>query len=215
MIPHFPCSNSKSNEVLSTSTAIQVSPEMLNKPVQCALGQKLVITSLWDTEDKLNTMTGIPSFKLLETLVNICINIKANDNCIMSMKDRILLTMHLLKSNCSLAVLAINFQITEKTAKCYFSETIQLLASFLIKCIYWQSDEENKRSIPVCFKNFNVQTVLDCTEIKIPSFRCLKCRTSTYSHYKGTHTVKILLGVAPSGLINHISPAVGGRSSDF
>jgi len=55
---------------------------------------------------------------------------------------------------------------------------------------------------------------LDCTEIKTITFGCLKCRTSTYSHYKSQQTIKVLIGVAPSGLLNYISPAVGGRTSD-
>lgn len=36
----------------------------------------------------------------------------------------------------------------------------------------------------------------------------------TYSHFKGRHTVKFLIGVAPSGLITYVSRGFGGRSSD-
>ena len=35
-----------------------------------------------------------------------------------------------------------------------------------------------------------------------------------YSHYKGCQTVKLLIGVTPSGLISYISEAFGGRASD-
>ena len=42
----------------------------------------------------------------------------------------------------------------------------------------------------------------------------MKCRILTYSHYKGTNTFKILVGVSPAGLITFVSEAYGGRTSD-
>lgn len=208
-------SNLPNNYDLNVSVGTQVSIESNNKAVQVSLAQKVLITSLWDSDEKLYTMTGVSSWILLNKIVNICEDIKKNDLCLLSMKDKVLLTMHILKSNCSFAELAINFQLTEKTAKSYFVETIQILSSFFVKCIHWQTRDQNQRSFPICFDLFlNTQTVLDCTEVKTPSFRCLRCRTSTYSQYKGTNTVKILIGVAPSGLINFVAPAVGGRTSD-
>ena len=81
--------------------------------------------------------------------------------------------------------------------------------------IHWQSREENMRSMPKCFETYtNVRTVLDCTEFKTVTSKCLSCRTCTYSHYKGTHTLKVLLGVSPSGAVNYLSKTATGKSSD-
>ncbi|CAG0889762.1 unnamed protein product [Darwinula stevensoni] len=40
------------------------------------------------------------------------------------------------------------------------------------------------------------------------------CRILTYSHYKGTHTVKYMVGVSPGGMITFLSQGYGGRASD-
>lgn len=171
---------------------------------------------LLDKNDaKLNTMTGIPTHKILDKMTEVCALISPNDNFTMSMRSRILLTMFRLKSNLSIAETAIMFQVTEKTVKTYFADCVQLLAKGLKGLIYWQTREQNSKSLPTCFKLFpNTMTVLDCTEVKTATFNCLRCRTCLYSHYKGCHTVKFLIGVAPSGLINFVSPAVAGKTSD-
>lgn len=36
----------------------------------------------------------------------------------------------------------------------------------------------------------------------------------SYSHYKGTHTIKYLIGITPSGLISYVSSGYGGRATD-
>jgi hypothetical protein len=55
--------------------------------------------------------------------------------------------------------------------------------------------------------------VLDCTEIGVDKCKCLKCRILTYSHYKHRHTIKYLIGIAPSDLISFVSSGYGGRTS--
>lgn len=43
---------------------------------------------------------------------------------------------------------------------------------------------------------------------------CLSCRIRTYSFYKGKHTIKFMVGIAPDGLITFVSDVYGGRASD-
>lgn len=170
-----------------------------------------------DSDEKLKTMTGIPTRSLLETIVDACLIIRPSEktNMSISLKNRIVLTMYIIKTNSSNAQAAILFNLNQKTTRNYFNDCVQLLSKVLECCIYWQTKEENLKSLPICFAKFkNTMTVLDCTEVKTVKFRCLECRTCTYSHYKGTHTIKLLIGVSPSGLINFISTAVGGRTSD-
>jgi hypothetical protein len=56
--------------------------------------------------------------------------------------------------------------------------------------------------------------VLDCAELPIEKSKCLRCRILTYSNYKGRHTAKFDVRIAPSGLITNISKVYGGRASD-
>ena len=63
--------------------------------------------------------------------------------------------------------------------------------------------------MPKHFERYrNVRTVLDCTEFKTISSKCLSCVNCTYSHYK------VLIGVSPSGAVNYISKFATGKSSD-
>lgn len=197
-----------------TEVAVQCMPEKSEKATQVELKGFVNIASLWNTDKKLNTMTGIPSMEIFNVMVELCCTVRKEDKCTMLMKDRILLTMHKLKSNCSFAEIAIGFELSNKTAKIYFADTIALLAKVMKNLIHWQSEERNVKSLPKYFEDFpNVRTILDCTEVRTVTFRCLTCRTCTYSHYKGGHTLKILIGVSPSGCINFVSKVSTGRSS--
>ena len=56
--------------------------------------------------------------------------------------------------------------------------------------------------------------IIDASEIKIQVPKRLRQRILTYSQYKGGHTFKFLIGIAPNGLIIYISPCYGGRTTD-
>lgn len=199
------------------STGVQASTSQQNKSTQVNDQNFQTLPFNFDTAKQLKIATGIPTTTLLDTFVELCESIRPSEhmNKGMSLKHRILLTMYKLKHNVSNAMIANSFKISEKTARKYFADTIQLLAKALECCILWQTKEENQKSLPACFAKFpNTVTVLDCTEIKTVKFGCITCRTCTYSHYKGTNTVKLLIGVSPSGLINFISLAASGKTSD-
>ncbi|XP_018399458.1 PREDICTED: uncharacterized protein LOC108777145 [Cyphomyrmex costatus] len=85
----------------------------------------------------------------------------------------------------------------------------------LLSAIYWSQKDEILQNMPKCFAEFKqTRLVLDCTEIFVERPTCLKCRLRLYSHYKGSETIKLLLGVTPSGLISFLSEVYGGRASD-
>lgn len=87
-----------------------------------------------------------------------------------------------------------------------------MLSDLLKVFIRLPEKDEVAGNLPKCFKNYsNCIMVLDCT---VQKSRCLKCRLRSYSFYKKDHTIKFLIGVAPSGLITFVSKAYGGRASD-
>lgn len=94
--------------------------------------------------------------------------------------------------------------------------TIDILYKILKDYVWWPSRENIRQNLPCVFRlHFpNTRVILDCTEVKIQKFQCVICRTRSYSHYKCCHTIKILIGIAPSGLISYVSPVFGGRTSD-
>ncbi|XP_055837595.1 uncharacterized protein LOC129905998 [Episyrphus balteatus] len=212
----------QNNEINEFNTiGIQCEVEVADKGTQVSEKEDLHFYSLpfaLDTDEKLNTMTGIPTLDFLEKLVQFCLLVRPSvgeKKRGMCVKNKIILCMYRLKNNSTNAHISILFNLSSKTAKTYFTSYIQLLSKALKPFIYWPTTEENQKSMPKCFEKFsNVVTVLDCTEIRTVQFRCLTCKCCTYSHYKGTHTVKVMVGITPSGLVNFISPSVSGRTSD-
>lgn len=120
-----------------------------------------------------------------------------------------------LKLNISFACLAVLFNVSKPLCPKIFYSTLKLLCISLKPAIYWPTLDQIQSNMPKCFKNFkSTRVVLDCTEIKIQKLNCLKCRVMSYSHYKGTHTIKYLIGITPSGLISYVSSGYGGRATD-
>lgn len=166
----------------------------------------------------LNMWTGISSIKLLDSIVE---NIHKYDNdqknkYRLSLESRVVLFFIKLKTGLSFSCIASLFRIAITTASRYFYEIIPSIRAVLNFAVYWPSKEETMSNMPRHFKPnlVNTRAVLDCTEVTIKSFKCTKCKTDSYSHYKGRHTCKFLISVTPAGLINHVSKAYPGRTSD-
>lgn len=173
--------------------------------------------SMIDTQPKLITMTGIPSFILLNKICELfSTNFPDKRTHNLDIKGRIVLVFTKLKQDLSFAVLAVLFKnISVSSCRQIYLSTIPLLSCLLKNCIYWPSNDEIVSNLPNCFKDFpNVRVILDCTEITIQKPKCLSCRIKLYSNYKSNYTLKFMLGVSPGGLITFISKAYGGRASD-
>lgn len=60
----------------------------------------------------------------------------------------------------------------------------------------------------------STKVIVDGTETAVETPKCLACRIRTYSFYKGRHTIKFMVGIAPDGLIIFLSDVYGGKASD-
>ncbi|XP_046408561.1 uncharacterized protein LOC124173096 [Ischnura elegans] len=170
---------------------------------------------LIDTPKKLTTVAGISPGILSGILALFAILNPESNRGSFKNKSKVLLTLMKLKLNLSFALLSILFSCTATTCKNVFSATIKDLSVIMKNVISWPSKEEVLKNMPLCFEKFKrVRIVLDCTEIHISKFKCLKCRIKSYSHYKGCHTVKYMIGVTPGGVISFLSEGYGGRASD-
>ncbi|XP_036149705.1 uncharacterized protein LOC118647889 [Monomorium pharaonis] len=177
---------------------------------------KIRFINLLRNDEDLIAFTGV-SFQLLQSLIKAVTQVKGKNqykfgNCV---QDRIVLRLCKLRLNMSFRCLAALFNLTRQSCTNNFVYMVQLLAQILKSAIHWPSIEEIHKSMPICFEKFkSTYVVLDCTEIPVEKPRCLNCRLKLYSHYKGCETIKLLIGIAPCGLLSFLSEANGGRASD-
>ena len=70
----------------------------------------------------------------------------------------------------------------------------------------------------LCFRpthGSKVVAIIDCYELKIEKPSNLAARGSkTWSQYKSSNTVKVLIAIASPGVTTFVSPSWGGRVSD-
>lgn len=80
----------------------------------------------------------------------------------------------------------------------------------------WLHRSAVNEMMPQCFKDNYPRTrvILDCTEIYIERASSKVIHSETYSNYKGTTTLKGLIGVSPSGEITFVSNLYEGSISD-
>lgn len=172
--------------------------------------------NLLDTEKKYISFTGVGS-DVIDTSV-ICINevIKANNGqCITDIRKKVILVLIKLKLNISFACLAVMLNVSPSSCTKYFYTVLHLLSLALKPVVYWPTKDAVIANMPKCFLKYKrTRVVLDCTEIAVQKCKCLKCRIRTYSHYKGTNTLKFLIGITPAGTISFVSRAFGGRATD-
>ncbi|XP_071060237.1 uncharacterized protein [Pseudochaenichthys georgianus] len=77
------------------------------------------------------------------------------------------------------------------------------------------SREKNKTSLPSSFRHIqNCRMIVDCTDIKIAIPKQMDIQKETYSAYRGMHSFKLLLGVAPNAVITYCSKLYPGSTSD-
>lgn len=146
------------------------------------------LMGLLKNDDHLRAFTGV-NFKLLHSLVK-CADLLQNKSdaqkSVLSTEEKIVLTLCKLKLCLSFQCLGILFGVSHVTARTYFIDTVDLLASILEEAIHFPDSEEIKENLPICFKKFaDTRIVLDCTEVPVENCSCLQCRIKMYSHYKG------------------------------
>ncbi|XP_067130115.1 uncharacterized protein [Centruroides vittatus] len=159
--------------------------------------------------------------------ISACVSeLQSNDTAYkpttISTKVKIVLVMMKLKLALPFACVSVLFQISMTTCriiffniKIIFFNIIAYLSQVLGAAIVWPSKEEIMKNLPLCFQKYSkVRVILNCTEVLVQKPKCICCRILTYSHYYGKHTVKVLVGIASSGLITYLSKAYGGRASD-
>lgn len=146
-------------------------------------------------------------------------NRKSSELRSLSVKSQFLLTLLILRRDRKFSDCAFHFKIGKVLVGRVFKTWIQFMYQKFkdIKDIMFVKKKDIKKPLPVHFQNplcRDVRVVIDCTEIFIENASDFKEQGHKFSHYKHQATVKILIGVAPSGACSFVSDCFEGSISD-
>ncbi len=166
------------------------------------------------TDSQLKSFCGVPR-KIVDFLL-FKVGEQLSVSRLLTKESKIILTLGRLKLAVSFSVLGAFFNVSEMTASRAFQEGIEALHNVALKYVCWLDKKIIQSRMPKAFKAYfpNVRAIIDCSEIECERPSEVRQRVLTYSSYKGRHTVKFLIAVAPSGEIMFVSSAYGGRTTD-
>ncbi|XP_031697738.1 uncharacterized protein LOC116379919 [Anarrhichthys ocellatus] len=132
----------------------------------------------------------------------------------MSLRNQVLLTLMMLKTNRDIAKLAEQFRVSESMASKIVSFWIDELEKVLQPLIPWLPKETIEATMPQAFRKHypNTTCVLQFCQCYVQKNPNRESRGEPHVHYYDT--VKFLVAVAPCGLIMFISGAYEVHSSD-
>ncbi|CAI5681563.1 unnamed protein product [Oreochromis niloticus] len=173
-------------------------------------------TFLKDDTEKVRYYTGLHCYAVLMSLFST-----VKDFLPISKKltgfQMLLLTLMRLRLDLPVQHLCHLFDVSHKTLSSVFADTIDVLYARVGALVHWPERHCLQATMPPQFTEAfgkRVSIIVDCFEIRTERPSNLKARAQTYSHYKGTHTIKYLIGITPHGAISFISRGWGGRASD-
>ena len=131
--------------------------------------------------------------------------------------DACCMVMVKIKQDRSFTLIADDFGISRQYAGRLWHIFLPKITAFVKTFIFWPSGENIRRNLPLAFKaRFSrVTCIIDCLEIEIEKPVAAMKQTKSWSSYKSCNTVKYLVSIIPSGMINFVSGGYGGRTSDM
>jgi DDE superfamily endonuclease len=129
---------------------------------------------------------------------------------------KILITLRKFKLNEPNRVLAHMFELSVGQISKIIIDNLPLLTEFFRASIFWPNADAIKLNLPLNFirRYKNVQSIIDCFEIKIEKPTQALLQSLSYSDYKSANTIKVFISSTPCGYINFISKGYLGRISD-
>ena len=129
--------------------------------------------------------------------------------------EKLLLCLCKLKHNLPLRLIGRIFGICDNTVSSVYSSVLDALFK-VSNFSWWLPRSVIKSTMPESFKLSypNCTVIVDATEIRCEAPKKVESQINMYSNYKSHHTLKFLIGIAPSGYITFLSQVYGGRATD-
>ena len=107
------------------------------------------------------------------------------------------------------------FGITAGHVSHAYNTWITFLSCELYFLVPWPSRQQIRKSLPKCLKKFkDLRIIIDRCEFYIQKPTIPESQKSTWSSYKSYNTVKLLVGITPTGVFSFILPLWTGSISD-
>ena len=134
----------------------------------------------------------------------------------LELKEEFILILLRLKLGLMERHLADMFAVSVSTVSRIYITWVRFLAlTFKGSILRWPSKEEIKSHIPNSFSKYpDTRVIIDCTEFFIEKPSSPSAQKATWSDYKHHNTVKLLVGITPSGAFSFISKLWSGSTSD-
>ena len=166
-------------------------------------------------DDKVSYYTGLPNQEILLSVFKLVIPLPG-------LKREYywrsyLITLMKLRLNLGYQDLAYRLGVSISTLSRRFQEMLDIMAIRLDFLIFWPDREDLQKTMPLCFRStygLKVASIIDCYEIKIEKPSNFNARAATWSQYKQSNTVKVLIAISPQGMTMFLSESWGGRVSD-
>ena len=175
-------------------------------------------------EDVLKMETGLPTRDVFNIVVSYTERFKDEINYFagwrvesIRFEDQIFITLMKVRQNYTNLHLAQLFSCSVSTNANIVTTFIHVIHSILFTDLMTSipSRDKNKLSAPSSFNQFgSCRVVIDCTDIEIATPGLMSQQNATYSSYRGMHSFKVIVGVAPNGVITYVSKLYPGSISD-
>lgn len=131
-------------------------------------------------------------------------------------EDKLLLFLIKLKTDLTFVVISSLFSISHEQTSEYFVNVLDLMYAKAQNLIFWPTRPQVQALMPHFFKTShpNTRVIIGATEIKCEKPTTVEQQIGMYSDKKGTFTMKLLIGIIPSGEVTFFSPAYGGCTTN-
>ena len=141
--------------------------------------------------------------------------IKIGRNFKLPLLEQFFLTMVRLRLGLLELDLAVRFDLSQPSVSRITMTWINLLYHSLKSLERYPPWHIVRKYMPQVFKEYpNTRLIIDATEFGIERPSSLVSQAGTFSSYKNKNTIKVLIGIIPSGAIVFVSPTYEGSISD-
>ncbi|KAL3053057.1 hypothetical protein OYC64_005561 [Pagothenia borchgrevinki] len=176
-------------------------------------------------DDVIRMETGLPDMAMFKRVVGLVERFEGSIVYFAGWKvegilliDQVFMALMKIRQNYPHLHIAQLFHCSTATVSNVVNTMVHLLHKLLFQAMMSTvpSRKKKQNSMPASFHSsaFNCRMIVDCTDIHVAAPSQMDQAKLTYSTYRGMHSFKVLISVAPNGVIHFCSTLFPGSVSD-